>query len=67
MSQSGLQAVTNPSEIFLSQQQIDSEVLAGLAVTVIMDGSRSFVLEIQACLILYYVRFYFLVFPPTRK
>lgn len=55
MSQSGLQAVPNPSEIFLSQQQIDSEVLAGLAVTVVMDGSRSFVIEIQACLILCYV------------
>lgn len=48
MSQSGLQAVSNPSEMFLSEQQSDSEFLAGLAVTVIMDGSRSFLIEIQA-------------------
>ncbi|XP_057977564.1 uncharacterized protein LOC131164415 isoform X2 [Malania oleifera] len=48
MSQSGLQAVMNPSEIFLSEQHPDSDCLAGLAVAVIMDGSRAFLLEIQA-------------------
>ncbi|KAF8388892.1 hypothetical protein HHK36_025573 [Tetracentron sinense] len=48
MSQSGLQAVPNPSEIFLSEQHPDSEVLAGLAVAVIIDGSRTFLIEIQA-------------------
>ncbi|OWM76524.1 hypothetical protein CDL15_Pgr005488 [Punica granatum] len=48
MSQLGLQPVTNPSEIFLSEEQSESEVLAGLAVAVIMDGSRSFLVEIQA-------------------
>ncbi|KAJ9130028.1 hypothetical protein P3X46_035054 [Hevea brasiliensis] len=48
MSQSGLQAVSNPSEIFLSEQYLGSEILVGLAVAVIMDGSRSFLLEIQA-------------------
>lgn len=48
MSQSGLKAVSNPSEIFLSEQYSDSEVLAGLAVAVIVDGSRSFLIEIQA-------------------
>lgn len=47
MSQLGLQAVSNPSEIFLSENHSDSEFLAGLAVAVIMDGSRSFLLEIQ--------------------
>lgn len=47
MSQSGLQAVSNPSEMFLSEQQSDSEFLAGLAVAVIMDGSRIFLIEIQ--------------------
>lgn len=47
MSESGFQAVVNPSEIFLSEQHPDSDILAGLAVTVIMDGSRSFVVEIQ--------------------
>lgn len=47
MSQSGLKAVSNPSEIFLSEQYSDSEVLAGLAVAVIVDGSRSFLIEIQ--------------------
>ncbi|XVF25068.1 hypothetical protein REPUB_Repub13aG0181800 [Reevesia pubescens] len=48
MSQSGLQVVSNPSEMFLSDQNSDSEFLAGLAITVIMDGSRAFLIEIQA-------------------
>ncbi|XP_047335902.1 DNA repair protein RadA isoform X3 [Impatiens glandulifera] len=48
MSQVGLQAVPNPSEIFLTEQDSNSEFLAGLAVAVIMDGSRSFLIEIQA-------------------
>ena len=47
MSQSGLQAVSNPSEMFLSEQYSDSEYLAGLAVAVIMDASRTFLIEIQ--------------------
>ncbi|XWS18937.1 hypothetical protein CRYUN_Cryun32bG0087500 [Craigia yunnanensis] len=48
MSQLGLQAVSNPSEMFLSDQNSDSEFLAGLAIAVIMDGSRAFLIEIQA-------------------
>lgn len=48
MSQSGLQAVSNPSEMFLTEQHSDSDFLAGLAVAVIMDGSRTFLIEIQA-------------------
>ncbi|KAE8729092.1 ATP-dependent peptidase [Hibiscus syriacus] len=48
MSQLGLQTVLNPSEMFLSDQNSDSEFLAGLAVAVIMDGSRAFLIEIQA-------------------
>ncbi|CAN1301974.1 DNA repair protein RadA [Linum perenne] len=48
MVQSGLQVVSNPSEIFLSQQHLESDVLAGVAVTVMMDGCRSFLVEIQA-------------------
>ncbi|XVF74486.1 hypothetical protein PTKIN_Ptkin13bG0114200 [Pterospermum kingtungense] len=48
MTQLGLQAVSNPSEMFLSDQSSDSEILAGLAVAVIMDGSRAFLIEIQA-------------------
>ncbi|KAJ1420244.1 Ribosomal protein S5 domain 2-type fold, subgroup [Sesbania bispinosa] len=47
MSHSGLQAVSNASEMFLSEQYLDSQVLAGLAVAVIMDGSRTFLIEIQ--------------------
>ena len=47
MSKAGLQAVSNPSEMFLTEQQSDSEFLAGLAIAVIMDGSRSFLIEIQ--------------------
>ncbi|KAI3835202.1 hypothetical protein MKW92_042170 [Papaver armeniacum] len=48
MSQSGLQAVANPSEIFLSEQYFDFDVLPGLAIAVVIDGSRTFLIEIQA-------------------
>ncbi|WJX91978.1 hypothetical protein P8452_73686 [Trifolium repens] len=48
MSHSGLEAVSNASEMFLSEQDINSDILAGLAVAVIMDGSRTFLIEIQA-------------------
>ncbi|KAL2243280.1 uncharacterized protein LOC105157702 isoform X2 [Sesamum indicum] len=48
MSVSGLQGVPNPSEMFLSEQHSDSDYLAGLAVAVIMDGSRAFLIEVQA-------------------
>ncbi|XP_027335489.1 uncharacterized protein LOC113849645 isoform X2 [Abrus precatorius] len=48
MSHSGLQIVSNASEMFLSEQHLDSEILAGLAVAVVMDGSRTFLIEIQA-------------------
>ncbi|XP_017407663.1 uncharacterized protein LOC108320673 isoform X3 [Vigna angularis] len=48
MSHSGLQAISNASKMFLSEQHLDSEILAGLAVAVIMDGSRTFLIEIQA-------------------
>ncbi|XP_071712190.1 uncharacterized protein [Rutidosis leptorrhynchoides] len=48
MSPCGLKACTNPSEIFLSEEHSDSEYLAGLAITVVMDGSRPFLIEIQA-------------------
>ncbi|KAL8256713.1 hypothetical protein R6Q59_028754 [Mikania micrantha] len=48
MSPSGLKAVKNPSEIFLSEGHSDSEFLAGLAIAVVMDGSRTFVIEVQA-------------------
>ncbi|KAL1213813.1 hypothetical protein V5N11_009990 [Cardamine amara subsp. amara] len=48
MSNSGLEVVSNPSAIYLSQQNPDSDVLAGLAVAVVMDGSRSFLIEVQA-------------------
>ncbi|GLU14403.1 hypothetical protein SLE2022_309770 [Rubroshorea leprosula] len=49
MSQLGLEAVSSPSEMFLSgDQHSDSEFLAGLAVAVIMDASCAFLIEIQA-------------------
>ncbi|KAK3131627.1 hypothetical protein QOZ80_6AG0509040 [Eleusine coracana subsp. coracana] len=48
MSEFGLQAVLNPSEMFLTEHDSDSEVLAGLAVAVILDGSRAFAVEVQA-------------------
>ncbi|KAK7325144.1 hypothetical protein VNO77_29254 [Canavalia gladiata] len=48
MSQSGLQAVSNASEMFLTEQHSDSNVLPGIAIAVIVDGSRTFLIEIQA-------------------
>lgn len=51
MSESGLQVASNPSELFLSEEHSDSEVLAGLAVAAIMDGSRTFLIEIQVALL----------------
>ncbi|KAL5062809.1 hypothetical protein RYX36_024546 [Vicia faba] len=48
MSHLGLEAVSNASKMFLSEQDLDSDILAGLAVAVIMDGSRTFLIEIQA-------------------
>ncbi|KAL2332324.1 hypothetical protein Fmac_019905 [Flemingia macrophylla] len=48
MSQSGLQTVSNASEMFLTQHHSDSNVLTGLAIAVIMDGTRTFLIEIQA-------------------
>lgn len=50
MSPLGLEAISNPSEIFLSEELSDYEILAGLAVTVMMDGSRAFLIEIQVFL-----------------
>ncbi|URE18607.1 Lon protease (S16) C-terminal proteolytic domain [Musa troglodytarum] len=48
MSESGLAAVSNPSQIFLSDHFSDSDVLAGLAIAVVVDGSRTFLIEIQS-------------------
>ncbi|KAL6570586.1 hypothetical protein OROGR_000136 [Orobanche gracilis] len=47
MSESGLQGVSNPSEMFLGEQHSNSDYLAGLAVAVILDGSRAFLVEVQ--------------------
>lgn len=54
MSHSGLEAVSNASEMFLSEQDLDSDILAGLAVAVIMDGSRTFLIEIQVIFLVYF-------------
>ncbi|KAI4973998.1 hypothetical protein ZWY2020_041779 [Hordeum vulgare] len=48
MSEHGLHAVLNPSEMFLTEHDSDSEILAGLAVAVVLDGSRTFAIEVQA-------------------
>ena len=47
MSEHGLQAVQNPSEMFLTEHDSKSEILAGLAVAVVLDGSRTFAIEVQ--------------------
>nr|CAD1822197.1 unnamed protein product [Ananas comosus var. bracteatus] len=48
MTESGLQAVSDPSNMFLTEQNSDSEILTGIAVAVVVDGSRAFVIEVQA-------------------
>ncbi|CAN6191070.1 unnamed protein product [Urochloa humidicola] len=48
MAEFGLQAVLNPCQMFLTEHDSDSEILAGLAVAVILDGSRTFAIEVQA-------------------
>ncbi|KAF8031043.1 hypothetical protein BT93_D0277 [Corymbia citriodora subsp. variegata] len=48
MSQSGLEAVLNPSEILLSEEHYESEVMVGQAVAVVIDGSQTLLLKIQA-------------------
>jgi DNA repair protein RadA/Sms len=48
MSGYGLQPVLNPTEMFLTEHDLDSEILAGLAVAVVLDGSRTFAIEVQA-------------------
>ena len=45
MSDKGLQEVKNPSELFLSDKH---DAIAGSVVSVIMEGSRPFLIEIQA-------------------
>ena len=47
MSHFGLQAISNANEMFLSEQLLDSEILAGLVIAVIMDGSRTFLIDIK--------------------
>jgi DNA repair protein RadA/Sms len=44
MSHSGLEAVSNTSGMFLSEQDLDSDILAGLAVVVMMDVLEHFLL-----------------------
>ncbi|KAJ3709025.1 hypothetical protein LUZ61_012730 [Rhynchospora tenuis] len=48
MSGMGLQAVANPSEMFLTDSNTESDVLTGLAIGVMVDGSRAFAIEVQA-------------------
>jgi len=52
MSESGFKAVSNATEMFLTEQDPDSDVLVGLAFTVIMDGSRTFIIEVQVILLI---------------
>ncbi|KAL0554156.1 hypothetical protein IC582_008072 [Cucumis melo] len=50
MLPSGLEVVSNPSEMFRRDHNgnLNSEHLTGLAVAVVMDGTQTFLLEIQA-------------------
>lgn len=59
MSRLGLEGISNPSEMFLVEQHSDSDYLAGLAITVIMDGSRAFLIEIQVPFFLLIILSYF--------
>jgi DNA repair protein RadA/Sms len=51
MSGMGLQVVTNPSEMFLTNHNTEADILAGLAIGVMIDGSRAFIIEVQVVLV----------------
>ena len=42
-----MQAVLNLTEMFLTEHISDFEILSGLAVAVVLDGSRTFAIEVQ--------------------
>ncbi|KAG6545703.1 hypothetical protein Mapa_012888 [Marchantia paleacea] len=48
MVQGGLQAIKNPSALFLSERATDSNITAAAAVAATMEGSRPILLEVQA-------------------
>ncbi|KAL3699191.1 hypothetical protein R1sor_017213 [Riccia sorocarpa] len=48
MVQGGLEAIKNPSALFLSERVADSNITAAAAVAVTMEGSRPILLEVQA-------------------
>lgn len=66
MSGMGLQAVTNPSEMFLTDHNTESDILAGLAIGVMVEGSRAFVIEVQVlrCHNFPYLNFFLQIHPP---
>lgn len=48
MGQRGLREVTDPAEMLLGHSGIDGEPLSGTAIGVTMEGSRPFLIEVQA-------------------
>ncbi|KAL2609548.1 hypothetical protein R1flu_028121 [Riccia fluitans] len=48
MVKGGLEAIKNPSALFLSERAADSNITAAAAVAVTMEGSRPILLEVQA-------------------
>ncbi|CAM6128724.1 unnamed protein product [Calypogeia fissa] len=48
MVEGGLEAITNPSALFLSERAADSNFTPSAAVAVTMEGSRPILLEVQA-------------------
>jgi DNA repair protein RadA/Sms len=61
MSHSGLEAVSNTSGMFLSEQDLDSDILARLAVVVMMDVSQTFLIEIQVIVVTLYINCHFVL------
>jgi DNA repair protein RadA/Sms len=51
MQESGLKEVNNPSEIFLSERPIGA---SGSVVTPSIEGTRPILVEIQACITMYF-------------
>lgn len=47
MVEGGLEAITNPSALFLSERAADSNFIPSAAVAVTMEGSRPILLEVQ--------------------
>lgn len=48
MEEGGMAEITNPSEFFIKDREIDNNMPTGIALSVLKDGNRSLAIEIEA-------------------